>query len=308
MSNVYQKLTPYLQLLRPPNLVTAMADVVAGFAIAGGLLHFAQHIPGDWAVSLPWEALGWLLVSTVALYAGGVAFNDIFDLELDKQERPERPLPSGRADLRTAIFMSLTLLFVGIFSAWMASPTSGLIALLVAFLAVLYDFAGKHHPIFGPLNMGLTRAGNLMLGVSALPAALEQYWFIGLVPVVFIAAVTMVSRGEVHGGKSPNLFFALLMYATVIGSIASLGILEEVNLYLTLPFLAFFGLMVFPPLLRAWRDPIPPKIGKAVKAGVLSLIAMDAALAAGFGGLYFGLATLLLLPLSFLLARLFAVT
>ncbi|MEM0982243.1 MAG: polyprenyltransferase, partial [Cyanobacteria bacterium P01_H01_bin.58] len=45
-----------------------------------------------------------------------------------------------------------------------------------------------------------------------------------------------------------------------------------------------------------------------VKSGVLSLIVLDAAIAAGFAGWPYGLAVLALLPLSIVLARMFAVT
>ena len=51
-------LKPYLILLRPANVVTALADVVAGFAVAGPTASLS--------------ALPWLLVSTAGLYGGGV--------------------------------------------------------------------------------------------------------------------------------------------------------------------------------------------------------------------------------------------
>ena len=70
-----------LELLRPANVVTALADVLAGFAIA------------DLGNPL---ALPWLLLSTASLYGGGVVLNDFFDRALDAVERPERPIPSGR--------------------------------------------------------------------------------------------------------------------------------------------------------------------------------------------------------------------
>jgi 4-hydroxybenzoate polyprenyltransferase len=56
------------------------------------------------------------------------------------------------------------------------------------------------------------------------------------------------------------------------------------------------------------KDPSGPLIGKAVKAGVISLIVMNASWAAAFGNMYLALIILLLLPLSLWLARAFAVT
>src|SRR5690349_1177076 len=125
---------PYLQLMRPANLVTAAADILAGFAAAGAA-NFA--------------ALPWLLASTIGLYGGGVVLNDLFDRELDAAERPERPLPSGRATARGAAALGFGLLAFGIGAAAIASLPSGALALLIALAAVLYDAWGKHRRIFG---------------------------------------------------------------------------------------------------------------------------------------------------------------
>ena len=53
----------YVELLRPANVVTAVADVLAGFAIAG-----LRHP----------DTLPWLIVSSCCLYAGGVVLNDVY--------------------------------------------------------------------------------------------------------------------------------------------------------------------------------------------------------------------------------------
>ncbi len=73
-------------------------------------------------------------------------------------------------------------------------------------------------------------------------------------------------------------------------------------------FLLLFGYLIFPPLQRAIITPKGQLIGKAVKAGVIALIVMNASWAAAFGSFYFALTILLLLPVSILLAKAFAVT
>ncbi len=89
----------YLELLRPPNVTTAVGDVLAGFAVAG--------------LGRPW-ILPWLLASTMCLYAGGVVLNDVFDLEIDRVERPERPIPSGRVSRQRAAILGSALLGSGV--------------------------------------------------------------------------------------------------------------------------------------------------------------------------------------------------
>ena len=66
--------------------------------------------------------------------------------------------------------------------------------------------------------------------------------------------------------------------------------------------------MIYRPLIAAYKENSPQNIKKAVIAGVLSLIILDASVAVGFSQWWLGIAVLLLLPLSMLLSRLFAVT
>src|SRR4029450_9355617 len=96
----------YFELLRPANVVTALGDVLAGFAIAG--LRHPERLP-------------WLLLGSCCLYAGGVVLNDVFDRDLDRIERPERPIPSGRVSTRHAATLGGALLAIGIASAAGAS-------------------------------------------------------------------------------------------------------------------------------------------------------------------------------------------
>ena len=75
-----------------------------------------------------------------------------------------------------------------------------------------------------------------------------------------------------------------------------------------MPFLALFIVLVLPALIKAAIQPSPELIQTAVKAGVLSLIVLDATIAAGFANWLYGLLVLALLPLSRFLGRMFAVT
>src|SRR5688572_12894704 len=130
----------YLELLRPANVVTAVADVLAGYAVAGRANH---------------GALPWLLGATVCLYAGGIVLNDFFDRRLDAIERPERPIPSGRVPASSAAMLGGALLAAGAAVAAQATLAAALIAIALAALIVLYDARLKRYSIAGPLNMGL---------------------------------------------------------------------------------------------------------------------------------------------------------
>jgi len=297
----------YLQLMRPANIVTAWADILVGFAASGSAIILYDVINGQ-AILTKLLPLAWLLIATAGLYGGGVVFNDVFDAELDAKERPERPIPSGRASHQGATLLGSLLLLVGLVAASQVSWLSATLALGIAFAALLYDAFAKHHPFLGPLNMGVCRGGNLLLGISAVPAMVGELWFLALIPIVYIAAVTTISRGEVHGAKRSTGVIALLLIGIVIAGLLVLGLLNDYELVAALPFVALFALRVLIPFVKAVSEPTPDQIRTAVKAGVLSLIVLDATLAAGFASPLYGLVVLSLLPISMALARMFAVT
>ncbi|NEQ65983.1 MAG: UbiA-like protein EboC [Symploca sp. SIO2D2] len=299
-----QPLWAYLQLMRPANIITAWADILAGYAASGFVLVLIQ-VQTEPVSFVP---LAWLLLSTTGLYGGGIVFNDVFDAEIDAQERPERPIPSGRASLQGAAWLGSLLLIMGVAAAAQVTMLSFTLATFIALTALLYDRLAKHHPWLGPLNMGICRGGNLLLGVSALPMMVEQRWFLALIPIAYIAAITAISQGEVQGGKSSTGILSLLLMGAVLMGILALGLLTDYQLLAALPFAAFLAARVLPPFVKAAREPSPELIRSAVKAGVLSLIVLDAAVAGGFAGLSYGFLVLGLLAISTVLASLFAVT
>lgn len=292
-----QKIIGYFRLMRPANIVTAVADILAGIAISG----FFFSDPSDYA------SLVWLILSTVGLYGGGVVMNDVFDAALDKVERPERPIPSGLIKEREAATLGILLLVAGIYFAFLVSNYSGLLAFTIAIAAIIYNRWSKHSSFLGPLNMGICRGLNLLLGLSIIPDQVGQYWFLAIIPIIYIAAITMISQGEVYGGSKITLFAAAGFYLIAMGGILYVSFLRD-QVITTIGFVVLWSIMVFLPLRNAIRKPEGKMIGKAVKAGVLALILMNAAWAAAFGVTYLALIILLLLPLSLLLARVFSVT
>jgi 4-hydroxybenzoate polyprenyltransferase len=283
----------YLELLRPPNVMTAVADVLAGYAV-GGMANPA--------------ALPWLVGATACLYAGGVVLNDYFDRHLDALERPERPLPSGRVSARGAATLGGALLLAGVALARRGTPAAGAVAAATAGLILLYDRWGKRHGVLGPANMGACRALNLLLGMAAAPAVLAGSWPLALIPFVYIAAVTLVSRGEVHGGKRGAAALALISLGGVIialGGVAAGARAGRVSAAAVILLLAW---RVLPPFWRVYRDPVPAAIRLAVRTGVLSLVLVDATLGAAYAGPLFAVVVLATAVVAAALARLFSVT
>jgi len=284
----------YLELLRPPNVMTAVADVLAGCAIAG-LAHSA--------------ALPWLIGATACLYAGGVVLNDFFDRHLDASERPERPLPSGRVPPARAAALGAGLLIAGVGLALVANPSAGAVAAATAAMILLYDTWAKHQGPLGPIVMGACRGLNLLLGMASAPAVLAGSWPLTLIPFTYIAAVTVVSRGEVHGGKRGAAALALVSLGGVVAALAAISAAAGAGRRVAAGAVAvLLAARVLPPFWRVYRDPAPAGIRHAVRTGVLSLVLVDATLGAAYAGPFFGAVVLATAVVAAGLARLFAVT
>ncbi len=282
----------YLELVRPANVATALADVLAGYAVAG------LGNPG----------LGWLLLSTACLYGGGVVLNDVFDRDLDRIERPERPIPSGRVSAGAAAGLGLGLLAAGVIAASVANRSAGMVAGATAACVLLYDAWGKRQGLLGPLNMGMCRGLNLLLGISAAPVMLSEAWPLALLPLVYITAVTAVSRGEVHGGRREVAAFALLSLSVVLAALLALALRRGGGSWAAVAFAVVLGWRVLPAFWGAYRTPGPGPIRHAIRTGVLSLVLLDAVIGASYGGALYSLVILATGVVATSLARLFAVT
>ena len=286
-------LKAYFALVRPPNIATALADVLAGYGVAG--LGNAAALP-------------WLLLATACLYGGGVTLNDFFDRHLDQAERPERPIPSGRVPAAVAGAIGGLLLLGGIGAAVRVSSAAGAIAGAIAGLALLYDASAKHGRITGPVTIAGCRALNLLLGVAAIPSMLGTAWPVAFLPFAHIAGVTALSRGEVHGGTRAVATLSLGLVATVVATVLVLSLRSAHSVAAAVTLTLLLAWRVLPPFWRARERCDPRNIRLAVRAGVLSLVLLDAAIGAVYAGAPYGMLILALAPVAWLLARPFAVT
>ena len=145
----------WLQLFRLPNVFTAMADIFLGFLLVHETLE-------------PWWTFLLLLGASCLLYTSGMVLNDVFDVVIDRQERPSRPLPSGRIPLRLALHVGGVMLGAGVALGWAAGAfqgqfRSGLVATALAGAVLAYDRILKR-TIIAPAVMGSCRTLNILLG------------------------------------------------------------------------------------------------------------------------------------------------
>jgi 4-hydroxybenzoate polyprenyltransferase len=271
----------YAQLVRLPNVFTAAADSLAGWLVAVG--SFAD--PARW---LP------LCGASMALYAAGIALNDVFDVETDRVERPGRPVPSGRIPLRAASVLGWGLLVLGLALAGLAGSTRSLAtAAALAACIVGYDAGLKRTPI-GPLVMGACRGLNLALGLSG---AADFGGRPGLLAAgaitVFVAGITCISRSEVRAGeRALPLLGGLLQGMGLLGLVAAVLVeldgrtaaVGDAGMLPGLLVLIGVGAVVANATARGVRRAEPKSLQMAVKTGVLSLVWLNVGLVAALRG------------------------
>lgn len=139
----------FLSIIRPQNCFIGGLTVIAGIAMA-----FQMAPIGDVSDFLLLYIYGYVTYFFVA--AGGNVVNDIFDIEVDKINRPHRALPSGRMTVRQAWYFVAFLSTFGLLFALLTGPWSALIVLY--FEIIGYAYAAKVK------TLGL--AGNFMVAFS----------------------------------------------------------------------------------------------------------------------------------------------
>jgi len=191
-------LRAWLELIRLPNVFTAIADIMAGYFIASG---------GE----LDLRDLGFLIFSSSFLYAGGIVLNDFFDYRIDREERPGRPIPSGRIRRDMAGVLGWGLLLFGMVLALAVGQLSFMVSLGTTLLVLSYNVLTKHITILGPVNMGLCRYMNFTLGMSPWIIGWDVKLFIPLIVMVYIMLLTFISLNEAGNLKARGVVRVMLL-------------------------------------------------------------------------------------------------
>lgn len=273
-----------LRIVRLPNVLTAASNSLAGAFCAGIAME-------------RWQVLIGLAVVSMSIYASGILFNDLFDLEEDRRERPERPLPSGAVSFRTAAILAVVLMAAGVAIAWTLGTRTGLVATLLAASVLGYD-AGLKRTFIGPWVMGLCRGANFGIGL-AMAAQHDVSLLVSAAGyVAYVAGVTYVSRQETYVGRSAGIRSGFVLMVAGIWAVLLTIVLKTgfrldparigvdswpTILAILLLFLLLKSLSTH--FSAAMADPGPSTIGGMVKAGVISIPLLDFAQTLSMAGI-----------------------
>ena len=296
----------YITLVRLPNIFTAVSNILPGYCIIVTAISFSF-------TNANLLYLAGLMVTSSLLYMTGIVLNDYFDIEIDKRERPTRPLPSGNVSKRKALIIAISSTIAANVISLAISWMSFVFALILTAIIIAYDSRLKHKTITGPVTMSLARFVNVILGASpAFPMLLlsresiTMLLFIATTLFIYILSISILSKKEVSGKVTRlNIIFSFAIVFVVITSISIAGL---IGIFQTVVFvnLALFSAVMIITLISVLRGHAslgPVYIQNSIRNMIISIIILDSAFVSGIIGLQYGLATLLLTIPSILLAR-----
>ena len=171
-------MNPYIALTRPGNAALTAIAVIAGAFIASGpdIVNFQTEIII-------------CCVSAMMLVGGGNALNDYNDRESDKENHPNRPIPSGDISAETALNYSQLLLGSGllILLFTLDNKMPFVIALMGMLTLVAYESGLKAAGITGNISVGFMSGAVFLYAGMAVNNPGPTLWMFGL---AFLATIS----------------------------------------------------------------------------------------------------------------------
>ena len=198
----------YLELARPFTLVAPALGFVSGALTAVGA---APREP--WSSTLLVPAIIGSAMAAV-LNAGNNALNQIYDLDIDRVNKPKRPIPTGRISITGAWWFSVVTYALALVLAWLVAPGGRhecfwlvAVAVVCTLLYSVPPFRTKRLGIWANVTIAIPRGMLLKVaGWSSVKtiAGIEP-WYIGAIFGLFLLGATTTKdfadmEGDRRGG------------------------------------------------------------------------------------------------------------
>lgn len=197
-----------LEFSRPFTLVAPALGFASGAATAAGAA------PREtWNADLLLYPIIGLTMAAV-LNAASNALNQIYDLDIDRVNKPRRPLPSGRLALKGAWSFTLIAYAIALVLAWLVQPSGRhecfWIVVSATIITILYSappFRTKRLGIWANVTIAIPRGVLLKVaGWSAVKTIMgPEPWFIGAIFGLFLLGASTTKdfadmEGDARGG------------------------------------------------------------------------------------------------------------
>lgn len=192
----------FLSLARLPGLPTVWSNCLAGWLLSGGHTHSPAR--------LLWCSLG-----ASCLYLGGTFLNDFFDVDFDRQQRANRPIPAGLVARDVVGQLGILWLIAGGAILVLGARASLALVLMLAAAIFVYNLIHKATEL-SPLLLGFCRFLLYLLAGAAAPNGLAgiAIWS-GLAIGCYVAGLTWFARRQAIRG--PIRRWPLILLAVPLG-------------------------------------------------------------------------------------------
>lgn len=197
----------FVEFARPFTLAPPALGVVSGAVTAWGAGHAKSPITSDLVLPVIWGAL-----MAAVLNAGNNGLNQIYDLDIDRVNKPKRPLPTGALSLPEAwAFTSLTFALAWAL-AWLADPIGRRecfwIVIFTSALCWIYSAPPlwtKRRGVWANVTIAIPRGVLLKVaGWSTVKTIMGvEPWFIGAIFGLFLlGAASTKDFADIPGDKA----------------------------------------------------------------------------------------------------------
>lgn len=211
------------------DLLKPELPIAAGICVVAGELLALGHMP-----EIDIALLGFLTGFFISGFA--MVSNDFFDLEVDRVNRPERPLPSGRVTVSELAAVSTVLSLCGFVAAMLLGPLLLLMAVASWVVALLYNWRYKVSGLPGNLLVSYSVAGTFIFGGFAAGRPFDGVvWVFGAIAFTFdlgeeIANGVMDMEGDAMRSvrslaRTRGREFAMRLSATLFAVVIALSFL-----------------------------------------------------------------------------------
>ena len=198
----------FFEFSRPFTLVAPALGFASGAVTAAGAAPRESWSPD----LLLYPLIG--LTMAAVLNAASNALNQIYDVEIDRVNKPKRPLPSGRLSLSSAWTFTLVTYLVALVLAWLVAPGGRhecfWIVVVATVITVLYSvppFRTKRLGIWANVTIAIPRGVLLKVaGWSAVKTVIAvEPWYIGGIFGLFLLGASTTKdfadmEGDARGG------------------------------------------------------------------------------------------------------------